>query len=118
MKIDLTAPLAATWKPVKTPLGEFEVLVRQPTYEQQANEAGEWRPRERIESVIADWRGISDENDKPIPFHFDAVAALCQRIPAVFVALLAYANEAYRGLSGDDAKNSEPPSSGSSAAGG
>jgi len=124
MKIDLKPP-DATWRKVTSSAGEFEVLIRRPTYEEQGAEGSGDKPwiLHRIETTVTDWRGVETEDQpnvpsKPIPFSRENLAALCQIDPAVFNQLLVYAHEAYRGLTADAGKNSEPPSSDSSAAGG
>lgn len=113
MKINLSDKPSVRWETVTCPAGEFEVAVQNPTYEQQGRDTNTGdRPwlLYRIETSIVDWRGVNDENDDPIPFHFRNVKAFCHQFPTVFNQLLALANIAFAGLPDGDAGNSESPS--------
>lgn len=100
-------------------LGSFEVEIRNPTYDELTEDAAnQWQggnvAGHRIESAITDWRGLEDGDGKPIPFHVETMRALCESVPAAFGKLMIAANEAFRGLPEDAAKNSPPTPKGSS----
>lgn len=105
LKVKLGVP--EKWIPITLGSdGDFEILVRRPSY-QQLTEAltAENRPDYRIRSSVVDWRGLTDAEDKPIPFSQPALQGVCEAYPQSLFAILDAVNRAFQGFPEADAKN-------------
>ena len=49
----------------------------------------------QITSIVAEWDGVYDEDEKPVPFSETALRSLCDQCPAVLRELFALADEFY-----------------------
>lgn len=104
-------PREDRWQPVKIGDQSFEVLVRPIDFgaKMRVYSGGRENVVEaRIKATIVDWRGLSDEQDQPIPFSWENLAALCAQSDEVLGQLIDYS----RGnLSEEEEKNSDAPRS-------
>ena len=118
----LTVPSTSTpekWASVDLgDFGAFEVLVRRPNWGQLTAEmsSAEADAEQRIEAVIADWRGLQNADGSAIPFSFDRLKSLCEQISAIAYHLHRVAVNALYAAPETDPKNSASPSSVSDAA--
>ncbi len=114
-----------SWRPVTLGDESFEVLVRQPTFNQkmvdwglviysQDDDASTRRAVHRLTSAIVDWRGLErdDEHGAAIPFDNENLQSLCSHFPEVADQLFLYAHRAFEGtlLTEEQVKNSGKPS--------
>ncbi|MCK5604205.1 hypothetical protein KAR91_20120 [Candidatus Pacearchaeota archaeon] len=118
MKLDLTVSDNGVWKPVKISgdPNEMEVLVKSPSSNARfldedilttmlyTDPTGDFA-KNRVKSTIVDWRGVLDNDDKPIPFSWENFEKFCVHFPKHAKVIFNYAGEAYRGLTEDQAKN-------------
>ena len=94
-----------------------DFLVRRPTAEQVINEYGSRAAADddvgacsaaavhRLRSTLIDWRGVTDEAGRAVPFNGEALHQLIEQYPLSIHRLMRLANLAFAGLSGDEQKN-------------
>lgn len=105
------------WKPINTKQGSFEVLIRKPTYEDVLLDLASTAERaiqNRIENLVSDWRGVTDQDGKPVKFSIDALVTAIESCPEVGLELILAIGERY---AGDPPKNLPSPSATISAGG-
>lgn len=110
----------AKWYPIDLGAGQsFDLQIRRPTFAEQvttlATASPEDHTKARFSTMIADWRGVEDEQDppQPIKYSLDALVQLIQVYPQSFRQITASLNDAFHVWPGDLAKNlPTPPANG------
>ena len=107
------------WKKVKCSAGEFELLLRRPSYDEALEDVVSFGPRalaKRMEHTIVDWRGIETRDGKPVPFSPKNLSALIERATDSLYLIADAVSSVYYGTTTEqDEKNFvSPPDTGSS----
>lgn len=113
MKVELQRPQAKS-HPITIGDETFEIEIKPPSLADRladtellslrSKEDGSWLTH-RVKTTVVGWSNLLGENDEPIPFSWDNLAALCEQFEEVCPQLIALAHEAYRPLSTGDRKN-------------
>lgn len=86
--------------------GNFELLVRRPTYQQQTEHLiADNRGAYSIDTACVDWRGLEGPEGTAIPFNLPNLRQVCEDFPTAFWLILGAATDAFRGFPETDAKN-------------
>lgn len=99
------------WVGVKVDGGDFEVLVRHPSYKQLLSDYGDPAEmfRKRIEAVVAGWRGVLNADGTPAAFSLESLWQWCEACPSLVDQLITIAATEYSSLREDERKNFDSP---------
>lgn len=99
------------WVGVSVGDGDFELLVRHPTYKQLLSDYGDPAEmfRKRIEAVVAGWRGVLNVDGTPVTFSLESLWAWCEACPSLVDQLITIAASEYSSMREDERKNFDTP---------
>lgn len=102
------------WFPVELgPDASIEIAFARPTLEDQlkaVNDAsGTSYQGYALSAAIKDWRGVEDENGRPVPYSWSALSQLCTAYPDAAFELLAALRKSTQGVTETERKNSPLP---------
>ncbi len=103
-------PDPEVWTPASLGIGEeeIEVKLRRPKLDDLLADYDQPRDRastRRVQAALCDWRGISDESGKPIPFSWKSLASLCDAFPQLFYNIAHLVDGLYFGMTETEVKN-------------
>lgn len=112
VRFPTTMPVPDRWVSIDLgPAGSIEVHLLRPTWQQLMQDAEMIAGfvGMRIRNSVCDWRGVTDENDQPIPFSLAALETVCILYPAAAVQIAQQVGILYAGLPDSVEKNSDAP---------
>ena len=93
---DPNAPRPKIKRPAPFGDGEFTLIFRRPTFEEQANdiESTSGYVEARL-ALLEGWEGLNDPNQKPIPFSSKTFKQMCEIDPRLLIAASSHAAELF-----------------------